>query len=390
MSVRSSSTDSVDDPVVSGDADLDDLEQPEEGIALCLSGGGYRAMLFHVGALRRLAETGLLGEVKRISSVSGGSITAGVLALAWAELDRSGFALDAFERRVEVPLKGLADRTIDVRSVILGLLTPARSAADFVARAYRPLFGNSTLQDLPTEPPRFVFCTTNLQSTALWRFSRAYARDYRVGKIAEPRLDLATVVAASSAFPPFLSPIRLKLNEKDFTPQPNDELRRAPYTTRPVLSDGGVYDNLGLEPVWKRYKTILVSDGGGQTLAQERVPSGWARQSFRVLMTIDNQVRSLRKRALIDSYEAGQRRGAYWGVRTDIADYGLSEALPCPATHTRKLAELPTRLKRLDSSTQQRLVNWGYAVCDAALRRHVDPSLSAPSGFPDASREGFD
>ena len=47
-------------------------------MALCLSGGGYRAMLFHVGALWRLNELGLLPRLDRVSSVSGGSITAGV------------------------------------------------------------------------------------------------------------------------------------------------------------------------------------------------------------------------------------------------------------------------------------------------------------------------
>ena len=52
----------------------------EDGVALCLSGGGYRAMVFHLGVLWRLNETKLLSKVKRFSSVSGGSITAGVLA----------------------------------------------------------------------------------------------------------------------------------------------------------------------------------------------------------------------------------------------------------------------------------------------------------------------
>ncbi len=59
---------------------------PEAGAALCLSGGGYRAMVFHIGVLWRLYEAGLLKSVKRISSVSGGSITAGVLALKWHKL----------------------------------------------------------------------------------------------------------------------------------------------------------------------------------------------------------------------------------------------------------------------------------------------------------------
>src|SRR5713226_2319013 len=65
----------------------DTSNPPRPGIALCLSGGGYRAMLFHVGALWRLNEVGLLKDAKRISAVSGGSITAGYLAVAWQAQD---------------------------------------------------------------------------------------------------------------------------------------------------------------------------------------------------------------------------------------------------------------------------------------------------------------
>lgn len=60
--------------------------RPEAGIALCLSGGGYRAMVFHLGCLWRLYEAGLLQTVARVSSVSGGSITAAFLALKWRQL----------------------------------------------------------------------------------------------------------------------------------------------------------------------------------------------------------------------------------------------------------------------------------------------------------------
>ena len=72
--------------VVETGSDHDDLGAPEPGIALCLSGGGYRAMLFHLGALWRLNEIGYLPKLERISSVSGGSITAGVLGLKWERL----------------------------------------------------------------------------------------------------------------------------------------------------------------------------------------------------------------------------------------------------------------------------------------------------------------
>ena len=57
-------------------------------LALCLSGGGYRAALFHLGAVRRLNELGVLSKIETISSVSGGSILAAHLATAirpWPE-----------------------------------------------------------------------------------------------------------------------------------------------------------------------------------------------------------------------------------------------------------------------------------------------------------------
>ena len=47
-----------------------------------------------------------------------------------------------------------------------------------------------------------------------------------------------------------------------------------------------------------------------------------------------------------------------------------------------ELANTPTRLQEMEPALQQRLINWGYAVCDAALRKHVDSQIAAPKGFP--------
>jgi NTE family protein len=360
----------------------DESDVIEPTPALCLSGGGYRAMVFHIGVIWRLYETGLLKDIKRISSVSGGSITAGQLALAWRELsfDPARIKSDFIPKFVE-PLRAFAGVTIDAESVILGTLLPG-SVGDRIAKAYdEHLFHGKTLQDMPDEP-RFVINATNVQSGALWRFMKRYMRDYRVGKVDKPKVPLAQAVAASSAFPPVLSPFELRLRDADFVPGTGLDLQRPPFTTRVVLSDGGVYDNLGLETAWKRHQTVLVSDAGGKIEAEEEPETDWARHSYRVLNLIDNQVRSLRRRQVIDSFKSKARKGAYWGIRTDIADYQLPDALNCPLDRTTQLAELPTRLKRLDATTQERLINWGYAVCDAALRKHVDPNLGRPPGFP--------
>lgn len=356
--------------------------QPEAGAALCLSGGGYRAMLFHVGALWRLYEAGLLQGLRRVSSVSGGSITAALLALKWRQLSFEPLRVGSdFVPLVVAPLRALAGVTIDANSIIWGLALPGR-VSDQVARAYDEyLFHGATLQYLPDEP-RFVINATNVQSGALWRFMKPYMRDYLVGEVRTPHVSVAVAVAASSAFPPALSPLELRLDPRDFVPNSGSALQREPFTKRVYLTDGGVYDNLGLETAWKRYQTVFVSDGGGKLQPEEEPKADWARHAYRVLNLIDNQVRSMRKRQVIDSFKAGSRLGAYWGMRTDIEDYGLEDPLDCPHQRTLSLADTPTRLKRLDSNLQERLINWGYAVCDAAIRKHVNPLVQRPSGFP--------
>jgi NTE family protein len=361
-------------------------QQLTQGTALCLSGGGYRAMVFHVGVLWRLYEADLLNSLRRVSSVSGGSITAAVLALAWDKLTKANARpRDVFERELVEPIRGLADETIDAESVILGLVLPGR-ITDRVAAAYdKHLFHGKTLQDLPDEP-RFVINATNVQTGALWRFMKPYMADYRVGVVEKPTIPLAQAVAASSAFPPVLSPFEMRLDPNEFKSGSGLDLQRKPFTSKVVLTDGGVYDNLGLETAWKNFDTILVSDGGGKLAPEEEPKSDWAQHSYRALNLIDNQVRNLRKRQVIESFkansgDANHRKGAYWGIRTNIKDYNLSDALDCPVDRTLALAQTPTRLKRMDDNLQERLINWGYAVCDAALRTHVDPTI-AKSDFP--------
>ena len=365
-------------------------EEPKEvaakgprGMALCLSGGGYRAMLFHVGMLWRLNELGYLPKLDRISSVSGGSITAGALAVAWSGLrfDARGVATN-FNEQFVTPVLRMADTNVDVIAGLIGFI-PGLSASCHVEAEYRKhLFGHRTLQDLP-DRPEFVFDATNQQSGVLWRFLKRYMADYRVGMIEHPRVELAVAVAASSAFPPVLSPVRLKLKESDFVPHSGKDLQRPPYTTDVFLDDGGVYDNLGLEPVWKDYETILVSDAGQPFGPDPKPTAEKVLQTLRVLNVIQSQVRALRTRTLVgDYFKTGARKGAYWGIATKIDKFKVPGALKCPPEKTALLASYPTRLAKVPPAIQQRLINWGYAICDAAMRAFVEKTAPPPAGFP--------
>lgn len=356
--------------------------KPEVG--LCLSGGGYRAMLFHLGGLLRLQELGILAKVDRISSVSGGSIVAGLLGLRWTQLGirARNNNTDGLKELVVQPIRRLADRTLDTGSILVGLALPG-TVGDRLETAYaKHLFGTATLQELP-DHPRFVINATNVQSMALWRFSKPYMADYRVGMIKNPRVPLAKAVAASSAFPPVLSPVELDVEPSDFEPNSGTDLQREPFTSQVVLTDGGVYDNLGVETVWKRCRTVYVSDGGGKSPAEPEPKRDWVRHAARILFIIDNQVRSMRLRQIVTAYidPQDEHDGAYWGIRTPVGEYGLADVLPCPLEQTEELAQVPTRLRRLDARLQERLINWGYAVCDAAIRRH-NPALNPPVSFP--------
>lgn len=288
-------------------------------------------------------------------------------------------------------IRALADTTIDMGAIIGGILLPG-TISERVLNVYDEiLFSGATLQDLPDDAngPRFVINATNVQSAALWRFSKPYMGDYRVGLIDKPAVSLAAAVAASSAFPPFLSPSTINLRQP-VKATAGADLCRAPYTATAVLSDGGVYDNLGLETAIKRYTTLLVSDAGQKIAAEEEPHHDWARHAVRILDTVDNQVRSLRKRYLIESYQRGDHKGCYWGIRTSFADYQLgTDPLGCGARDAIYLAEIPTRLERMPRPLQDKLINWGYAICDAALRRHMDSATQAHFGVSVAAPKGF-
>jgi NTE family protein len=369
---------------------------PDDVKTIALSGGGYRAMLFHTGALWRLHETGQLAKIGIFSSVSGGSIANGWLALTWNALMAPGAQFE----QVFVPgIRAMANTTIDVWAVLLGALTgriPQR-----VAAAYdKVLFKQTRLQQIPAAP-LFVYDSSNLQTGALWRFTRDYMGDYKVGYIEKPDLPLSVAVGASSAFPPFLSPVVLKSPGTFHPAEPPPALRDPRYRSRVVLSDGGIYDNLGLEPIIKRARTVLVSDGGSPFETTPRPCGFWPLQMIRVLLCEDNQVRALRKRGLIDRYKlyaglraagidpwsipdaaAIARQGTYWGVSTHADDYPAKGGLPCPADLTEPLAHISTRLARMKAKDQEHLINWGYAVCDYAIRSHVDPAIPPATKWP--------
>jgi NTE family protein len=352
-------------------------EEGKDGIALALCGGGYRAVLFHAGCLRRLNELGWLPRIRTVSSVSGGAISAGVLASSWDALDfdASGVARNLHEQFV-TPIRGVASETID-EWCLLGAACSASSAATILADALdRYLFDGRTLQDLPEESPRvprFIFSASNLESGALFSFCRSRIWDWRLGDIGDPRVRLAVVVAATAGSVPMLSPLVLSFADAAYEVS-GASARRPSSDGTVVLTDGSVIDPLALDAIWDCAGTIVVCDGGG-SVPDSISAADWFAPTARVLALMHERARRAQMARLSDAHESGIsgsspfRESVYCGIHGATGRACLEgETPPCSAF----LPEAaPTRLSAMTVREQELWIDHGYAACEAATAKEA-------------------
>jgi NTE family protein len=360
---------------------------PRAGRALCLSGGGYRAALFHLGALLRLHATGRLHGVDVVSSVSGGSIAAAWLATRYAtgRVDpRESFAAwcarTDFMASVVEPFRVVAARDLRTWPVLATLAfnwaRPSTRVRMLEARL-DAIYEGLELRDLPAAP-LFVFCATDLTFGANWEFSRRRCGDFQAGYLRRHgKIALATAVAASACFPPLFGPLRLPVRADDFLRGHHRDARTDGLRDRLELTDGGVYDNLATEPVIKRCREILVSDAG----APFAFAAGehYLRRLMRYAGVVGSQAVALRKRLLFAGLRAGEFEGAYWnlGDRRDAGADGYSLGLCADV-----LARVRTDLDGFDDAEFEVLVNHGYFSCMDGLGEHAATGVPSPWPYP--------
>ncbi len=369
-------------------ADGDLRHYDPKAVGFCASGGGYRATLFHAGAIIRLNELGVLKRLDRISGVSGGSIATGILARAWPNLEfgddgvatRAGLDKYFVEKVIDA-----TSRSLDVRVGLAGFV-PFISAGNRLADLYdRYIFDGMMLSDLP-EHPRFIFNALNLQTQGLFRFTKHYLADWRALRSTVTTIRIADAVAASSAFPPVLAPLRLDLRDETVTVPEGARFDDPALLKEPILVDGGVYDNLGLESVWKRCGVLIASYAGHNAAAE---PSNF---TFDHLMTVVNSFLASsidwRERMLVAMFQREmedgltERRGAYWTAGTKIANFPIHDGWKPSAAEFEAAKLSPTRLDGFDHDLQVTILRAGYAFADAGIRSYLMPDAAPPAGAP--------
>src|SRR6185369_12510658 len=244
-------------------------------LALTLSGGGFRATLFHLGVVRFLFEVGKLTAVKRIGAVSVGSILAAHLALNWEGYTGNNEAFDSTAEKIitfaRSDLRGRIVRRwiLAWLAIVPRLLRPGFwTLTNLLQRFYAEIYGKAQLKDLlPTaginRPQTFFYCTS-LSTGSVCSFGRSgfmWDDKNTERSIVAPSIPVSFAVAASSAFPPLFPPIAIS---KEFLSTDLKDFSNTIY-----LTDGGVYDNLGIDRLLWYHKqtpdvdTFVVSDAEG-------------------------------------------------------------------------------------------------------------------------------
>ncbi|MEU2003960.1 patatin-like phospholipase family protein [Rhodococcus sp. NPDC019627] len=219
-------------------------------IGLALSGGGFRATAFGLGCLRALHDRDLLRHVRVVSGISGGSLLAAMWAYgpeSFAEFDDS--VTELLHQGLQLELARRAGNPI---SLVRSAASTTRSLATWRPRHYTRTnglhaaleardFGRKRIEEVTHSGLATVISATDLETTNAVRFGSAVSSCSKYGRITDP-ITVADAVSASAAFPLAFPPISRTFT---FAGQGGENHRQ-----RVVLTDGGVYENLGLSPLF--------------------------------------------------------------------------------------------------------------------------------------------
>ena len=332
-------------------------------IGLALSGGGSRAIAFHLGCLRALHDRGILEKVQVISGVSGGSVIAALYAyndepfeafesrvermlsrgMAWG-IAREAFLSIELPRIVVATLlagtAALLARGLQFVACCLGLMK-IRSASlamfaeqilelaprfasvttAFERHLARRYFGDRRMNAVARQNLSVVINASELRTETAFRYGSIESGCWRFGKVVEtPRV--ATAVAASAAFPAFLPALDVSLTFKD---------RGVEAKHRVVITDGGVYDNLGASCMLPGRSSdfstnalpmdfIIACDAGHGMPSGARRPTFWMSRMLATVTTIHRRTQTLTQNLLHRMAANGEIQGflmPYLGQRDE-------------------------------------------------------------------------
>lgn len=375
------------------------------GMAIALSGGGSRAIAFHLGCLRALNAAGILERVSTISSVSGGSVLAALYCATPGDFE-------AFERKARTVLaEGLVRPSLTValstpegikalgQFLLIGadrfaamLLRTARrlvgmrpsdpagwlrksrlkrrfSRTTILRRALDRRLGGAKLTDLRADRPRLIIVACELQTKSAFYFTRDGLASWRFGSASPEGISLAHAVVASAAYPLLLP----ALDEEFVFSKGGEEARR-----QVILTDGGVYDNSGLSPLWPdrdpnvsffvRPHDRLIACRAGYGLGHDPAPMFIGSRMRTSFFAVHARAQNAAVQRLFEIQQSGKVKAVLLPY-IDQPDEQLMHA-PLGLIPRAHVSAYPTDFYAMTDEWADRLIRRGEQVTKALLDQH--------------------
>lgn len=368
---------------------MTDTSEHIPSIGLALSGGGIRAAVFHLGVLRRLAEAGMLEQVVQISTVSGGSLVTGAIFSEangqWPSSER--FLAEIYPRLRRLLSEGdlFSYKALGFTGLLKKHVTIFNRRAHILSEFLRARWGiDLKLSDLPASPVWHIN-TTCYETGKNWRFTRESMGDWQFGRHYSPDVSVADAIAASAAVPYAIGALRLELPPDGWwetDPETKKPLRKKkPASSVVRLWDGGAYENLALEQLYKPASglegcdVLICSDASG--------PLGKPKSLFRALREgslaaprlfdiASDQIRSLRSRMLLKAIRDKQVDGFLIRIGTSTRQFtpiaGRLTGLTDEQCAT--CLNYPTDLLKIELQKFDLLADHGSEVAHLTLREY--------------------
>ncbi len=373
-------------------------------IGLALSGGGSRAIAFHLGCMRSLNKHNLLKDIKVISTVSGGSVIGAMYAY-------SNDSFEEFDNRVVDLLKeGLVSRALAKalrpKRILLLLTTFAFSILAHIVGLFRSItnrirlseslktrlrnplpftqtdlirlvleediFQGQTLDSKTRDDIDIVINATELQTGTALRFGKVETSCWKFGVINSASIPLGFAVTSSAAFP-----LILPCLTRDFEFERLSD--RVSQVQRCEVSDGGVYDNLGIlvfSPHRRKpysgnifkVDSLIVSNASTGSNPEMQSPYHAVERALRVTTVIHQKAQDNSVGMLFSWLKDGSLRKMimpYLGIKDE------SLGARCKNDVSREdVCRYPTNFSRMPESDIEKLTRRGEEVTDALIHEH--------------------
>ncbi|MCL1788887.1 MAG: patatin-like phospholipase family protein [Oscillospiraceae bacterium] len=306
-------------------------------IGIALSGGGMRAAIYHLGVLKYLSESNLFEQLTSISSVSGASLCIGAVLAVNNNKWSSGRTF--LKQTLPAVCETMLRHDIQKSALLRLPFTPCcwNNKVEIIADVLEKKWGiKGTLQDLPKYPrcPYWEINCTTFETGENFRIRQDYMGDRRIGYTQNPNLPISRMIAASAGFPVLIGPYTLKTKNTRWTSDKSGIGKEITVNPKYTLWDGGVYDNLGLEALYKigccldkEIDFLIVSDASASMPFQKRKGTASLSNMKRLLDISSHQVLALRSREFHGAVTQ-KGKGLYLRIGEEVRHYPTTLRTP--------------------------------------------------------------